>query len=740
MAVSIPVADNIGRVAAVGGGGAQGFDPNIVTRSQQQAGDIVDRAQQGLAAANERFAGAVGDQANQYALKQKAIIDDSRVKDAATQLGASDADLSIGEKGYKSIRGENFVTATTPVIPDFMERRKQAVAGIAETLTDPEQKKAFNDYASQTGLQFQRGIMEHAMQQHDVYDAQVYDGVRRTATEVAAASSDDPIAVLIQRQNLIQNIADWRAKGRISTEQALIDTKNQLSDMHSAVINQMLVNGKTDDARNWLTDWGKKGEIDTGDMVKMNGLVTHQEATVVAKQVGGDVVTKLVGAANPPDSSRAFNVALVSESNNQQFNKDGTPVTSAKGAIGIAQVMPGTGPEAAKLAGLPWNEKRLSTDPEYNRALGQAYFNKQLQDNGGDVQKAWAAYNAGPGALQSAIKAADKNAKLAVNDPSIAGKTYLNFLPQETQDYVAKNSKAYQQGSGTAKTPTEAEVLAAVDNDPRLVGKSPEAQYAAHAYAKQLFAEHTQLVNQQNEATLKDFRGQVMDSKIKSRADIPSAMWDALGDKRDAALSFVDSFNNKIAKQDPLAVQKFNSMSLDTNTLINTPDADIMKLSGGIGTDKVDALITQKHTLLQDANKLKDAKDFEAEFKKQAVAYGLGGKSTDDDHVTLVSNIKDSIASLESEKKRKLTRDEQTAEIVKGVQKIKIENGHWFWPNSSRPGGLVEAKDIPAAARDRATKMMEENYQKTGLPKFAPTEENIVFWAKNGAEAVPRAR
>ena len=97
---------------------------------------------------------------------------------------------------------------------------------------------------------------------------------------------------------------------------------------------------------------------------------------------------------------------------------------SKKKATGIAQVMPATGPEAAKLAGLEWDPVRFRNDQEYNKALGRAYFDKQLTTFG-DERKALAAYNAGPGAVARAIVRANN-----------LGGDFLDYLPQETQKYV----------------------------------------------------------------------------------------------------------------------------------------------------------------------------------------------------------------------------------------------------------------------------------------------------------------
>lgn len=140
----------------------------------------------------------------------------------------------------------------------------------------------------------------------------------------------------------------------------------------------------------------------------------------------GTVATTAASPESSSPNSDVFSRMLITESNGRQFNPDGSPVTSPAGAVGIAQVMPDTAPEAAKLAGLPLDYNRLANDPEYNKALGGAYFNS-LVSKFGSPQAAVAAYNAGPGAVQAAMSKAAQN-----------GGNYLDYLPGETQNYVAK--------------------------------------------------------------------------------------------------------------------------------------------------------------------------------------------------------------------------------------------------------------------------------------------------------------
>ena len=145
--------------------------------------------------------------------------------------------------------------------------------------------------------------------------------------------------------------------------------------------------------------------------------------------------------AQPPQQAQQpslFKQRIIpQESGGQHFNPDGSvklgPVTRfGTRAVGIAQIMESTAPEAAALAGLPYDRNRLYQDPEYNAALGEAYFNKQLQDFGRPDYAA-AAYNAGPGRTRRAIEAAAKTGR-----PEL----WTAFLPKETRDYVKSTTGA----------------------------------------------------------------------------------------------------------------------------------------------------------------------------------------------------------------------------------------------------------------------------------------------------------
>ena len=147
-------------------------------------------------------------------------------------------------------------------------------------------------------------------------------------------------------------------------------------------------------------------------------------------------VTAPEEGARQQDSSaqQIFDRMLDTESGQRRFRESnetilGPEVKTGSGiqrAVGAAQVLPTTGPEAAEAAGLEWDENRFRKDMEYNVALGRAYFEKQLQAFG-DPRKAAAAYNAGPERVRQAMRKAEQE-----------GGSFEDYLPTETKNYLVK--------------------------------------------------------------------------------------------------------------------------------------------------------------------------------------------------------------------------------------------------------------------------------------------------------------
>jgi hypothetical protein len=136
-----------------------------------------------------------------------------------------------------------------------------------------------------------------------------------------------------------------------------------------------------------------------------------QEAVAMAPAGAGE-------PARRPDFNQLFDAVVTQESGGRHTNADGTLLASPKGARGITQVMPATGRDPGYGIKPLQNESR----EEYIR-FGREYLAAMLREFDGDTAKALAAYNAGPGRVQDAVKA--------------NGDNWLASMPAETQNYVA---------------------------------------------------------------------------------------------------------------------------------------------------------------------------------------------------------------------------------------------------------------------------------------------------------------
>lgn len=115
-------------------------------------------------------------------------------------------------------------------------------------------------------------------------------------------------------------------------------------------------------------------------------------------------------------------ITVQSESGGRRYGSDGQYLRSPKGAMGEWQVMPATARDPG-FGIKPWDGT-----PDDLARVGKQYQDTMYKRYRGDPAKMWAAYNAGPGALDKAIER--------------GGSDWLRYMPRETQNYVAKNMRA----------------------------------------------------------------------------------------------------------------------------------------------------------------------------------------------------------------------------------------------------------------------------------------------------------
>lgn len=482
----VPTYDNF-QVATGGASGAR-FDAPVVQNAAPQQMQQFGQAVQG---AGQQIGSIATDMQTQANTLRKDDADNKRNEFEQTLTWDKDA-------GYTNQRGINALERESgkPLADEYVDKFKERVASISAGLGNDAQRQAFAASSSARLTQFYGQITQHESRQFQAYAMSVREGTIANSMNEIGLNYKDPTAVDGSIRSIQAATYDLaRLQGK-SAEWAESQTRKVTSNAHMTALSAALEDRNIDYADGYLKKYTK--QMDADDILKVRGYVTKEMDNRVGVAVAGDVLTKAAPQLVTSDIGRAFNIAVGTESNGKQFAKDGTPLTSSAGAIGIAQVMPGTGPEAAKLAGLPWDEHKYKTDAGYNKAIGKAYFEQQVKANDGDLAKGYAAYNAGPGALQKAIRKADTSAKLNKLDPTVPLIPYLDFLPKETQNYVAKNMKEYNAGSGANAKPTFLDIDNALRADPRLAN-NPQRYAVARADAEKRFGDMQKAVKSQEE-------------------------------------------------------------------------------------------------------------------------------------------------------------------------------------------------------------------------------------------------
>lgn len=533
---------------------------DIAGRQAMQLGDAMQRAGQGL---------------GQAALEMQHQANQLRVDDALNKAKEAALRLTYDkDAGFTNLKGINALERPDgkPLADEYGDNLKDQITQIGGTLGNQAQRDLFALHSNDILTSFRGQAIQHEAQEFKTYGLSVSDGVQSTALREIGLNWKNPDVVdsaveriraeTYRQAQLLGKSAEWQEA----------QARKMSSNAHKVALMSALEQNDPAYADAYLKKYS--GQMDADDILAVRGHITKEMDNRVGMGVAGEVVRQMQPRIQTSDAERAFNVAVGTESGGRQFGADGKPLTSPKGAVGIAQVMPTTAPEAAKLAGVEWDENRYKTDAGYNKALGLAYFQKQLQDNGGDLAKAYAAYNAGPGRLQEAVKKAEQSVKLNKNDPTVQVHTWLDFMPAETRDYVAKNMKAYDAGQGQAQRPTFQEIDDQLRADPRLAN-NPARYKVAREEASRQFEEQTKAIKQRDEeAVATAMRGVIQNGGRFS--DLPVSIRAAIPPKE---VDNVLSFAQKVSKgDDSTSLWLYNDMTANPNKYARMSDDQFFAL------------------------------------------------------------------------------------------------------------------------------------------------------------------
>lgn len=526
----------------------------------------------------------LGGQAIDYARQRDALNDEFDRTQARQMLLDFQSQANPLVTGYLSTEGIDALNGST-VTRDQLTKLRQDFSGKA---TNDRMRRYFDQAAVGIETGFVDKIGTHSIGALKTQQVSVAKGEQAQFMDTAVLNGMDEKAF---RANLDAGLLAVEAELKVHgvTGVALeVAKRNYTSATRVGVLNRLLADDQIDDAIGYAAvhraDFNAADMLDVSQTLKAP-LKARQGVSDFARARGIDAAPNAPsGAGETLSPPTMFSHGILPIEGGT--GKRGEFLTSPKGAIGPAQVMPGTAPEAARLAGLKWDETKYKTDAAYNLALGQAYFSQQLKTFG-DPRMAAAAYNAGPGGLRDAMAKAKKS-----------GKSWRDHLPAETKAYVSKFEQRI--GASAGNLPYDRvdendiygriEALAQEENWPL------ERKRAAEAEADRYITRQHGLVaareNDAKDAAL-NWIGQNGDT-FTSTSSIPRQIWNGLSPE------MKDSLEGRAASNGTSQAVKSNSLkAMELSALIyGDPDqflkTDLGKYVGHVTAGELSAAVEQQ--------------------------------------------------------------------------------------------------------------------------------------------------
>lgn len=418
-------------------------------------------------------------------------------------------------------------------------------------------------------------------------------------------------------------------------------------------------------------------EISVG--VNINGKETEIPALVPT--LTKDEINHLLQGKEPTDEivkkAAEHAKARIAEGKSP-FANSGKLLTSPKGAKGEMQVMDGTNRDPG------FGVRPAANDsPDERARVGADYLGAMLKKYGGSVPQALAAYNAGPGRVDEALREANK-----AGTPN----QWLAFLPKETQGYVANITRAYNGGAGKPQMPSEFELHQQVDAmiDPVL---RPAQNKAAKQVVTQQYADIQKAEKQAEERNVEAFQsaliangGRFSDVPLNVSSKLPPGQYDNML-----------SFANKIAEGKPIQTDwsLYYKLKTDPSVLSQT---NLLALRDKLSDSDFKSLTTQQQDLRNGKDdaltSLQSARDTFNLFMKQA---GIDPNPKEGDKgAETVGRIlaagEQRINARERELGRKLKPEEIRQEAAALFQAVEVDRPFWF--NPTAPVGAVSPGQV----------------------------------------------
>lgn len=655
----------------------------------------------------------IGGELSAYAQKAQAEYDTLEAQDALTKLTAARMDLTIGDGGFKKLTGSRALE--TPIAQTYGEKLKAVQDDISGKMRSSNARKMFESRAGQVSLGMRQDALQHSMVEGERAKVEGMNASLGVIVGNIAAQPGDERAIregLDNAEAIYRN--DVAQSGETRPDVLTQQHRKLVGPVHAAAISGFMSMGNAEGftkAQGYLNKFGD--QMDTDTLVKASAELKatreHFEENALAGVVRANnnpaltpaPMSRLSALAGDPgpqteEQHRSLASAVAKqESGNREYDASGQviqgPPTKYGTAKGKMQVLDAT---AAK-PGYGVTPAR-DNSPEERTRVGEDLLRAFLVEYG-DVEKALAAYNWGPGNLNAHLK----------NMGSLEQRLgWKNGLPSETQKYIRNVTGNYNSGARGTPEPTMAQALAQTEEAGRKAGFSDERIARAQAKVRQNFGNDLALREDTANGQLQTINARIMSGEISDPSQITleeratmgvekaqianKAIKQAIADKSKAAQDAHD--------KDPASQGEYAAWVLRPDLLVQQSPADIMKMAETVGTKRMNDLLEKRMHYIQNPKEERKAMLDAELFTDTANQLGLPNKSPKDkaERLRYKQQIEDTVRERQQATGKPVTFDEMRTITRKALAPYITAPAAWYAPWSD--GTSVRGADLPNLA------------------------------------------
>lgn len=509
-----------------------------VTAARQMQG--FGQAIQGAGQEGARIYTNVLDQANQL-----------RTMEGENRIRQRMLDLTFDkEAGFRNLKGINAIERPNgeDLSSEYGRKLDEEISATAASLSNDAQRRMFQERAARLSGGFQEQLKTYALSEYQSHSKSVADGRIKLSTQEATMNWSDPQTVnqsLQAAREAIYTKGQLEGLSANEVDASMLETDSQI---HGTVILSALSAGNSTYAADYYRQ-NRRG-MTAADILKVEGQINTAFNNNFAEQWVDQNTKQRMEDFNPSKLSKLANIVMGMESGGRRYDvTKGGLLLSPKGAMGEMQIMPETLRKPGYgMEEIPEGDPRLN-DPNFMAQRATEYLDKMVKEYG-NVPMALAAYNAGPGNVNDAIKKAN-----AMGTPT----KWMEFLPkpEETIPYVQRGVREYESGQGAKPMPTKADYVADM--------VFPLGENARPEIVK--------LVKEKAEAKYKALED---DRKQRNDQALQSAQRELLANGGDYNALSVDT-QTLLADGDPENVAKARTFAQKLNTPVETNTEEYMR-------------------------------------------------------------------------------------------------------------------------------------------------------------------